>query len=230
MSICKTRFFQQNVFYVGIGSAIQFVLLTTIAMFFYPGSSLADENSEGYDFFVNFFSELGITQTWDGRPNPISATLFFIALTLSGVGLALFFVAFKQFFNSSKASHLFSGLGTLLGIWSGICFVGVAFTPANLALEWHGQFVLWAFSAFPLAVLLYIVAIFIEPRYPNRYAIVFIIFAGLLIGYYLLLTQGPSMDTPAGLRIQVGGQKAIVYASIISTLVQSYHALTVTRT
>jgi len=46
----------------------------------------------------------------------------------------------------------------------------------------------------------------------------------LLIGYYLLMTKGPSFTSPQGLVIQVVGQKVIAYASIRSIGVQSLGA------
>jgi hypothetical protein len=46
----------------------------------------------------------------------------------------------------------------------------------------------------------------------------------MLIGYYLLMTNGPSFTSPEGLVIQVVGQKIIAYASIVSIGVQSLGA------
>ncbi len=221
----QTPFFRQTAFKLGILSTIQFVVLTTVAMFFYPGGSTRNENSQGYSFFTNFFSELGLTETYNGEPNTISAVLFFIALNLSGLTLVLFFIAFKQFFKSNLAVQIVSSLGMIVGIVSGISFMGVAFTPANLYMDAHVDFVFWAFGSFPVAVILFIVAIFLEKSYPNRYAGVFIVFAGLLIAYYWLLSEGPAIDTLRGLQIQVTGQKLIAYATVVSTLIQSIYAL-----
>jgi hypothetical protein len=47
----------------------------------------------------------------------------------------------------------------------------------------------------------------------------------LLVLYVVLITAGPDPDTSSeGLMIQVTGQKAIVYAIIVSVLIQSYGA------
>jgi hypothetical protein len=104
-------------------------------------------------------------------------------------------------------------------------YIGVAFTPANLLLELHTDFVLLAFRAFLVVVAIYAVVIFISPEYPNRFAGVFLVFALLLAGYIWLLTRGPGLDTQEGLIIQATGQKLIVYAAILCTLVQSLGAL-----
>lgn len=224
-----SRFWQRGVFWLVVAACVQFVVLTAVAMLFYPGGTHTDPTTSGYSFFRNFFSDLGLTRTHGGWPNTVSATLFFIALTLAGSGLVLFFVAFPRFFAGSPLSKALSWLGSAFGVIAGLCFVGVAFTPANLYLSAHGQFVLRAFQAFPLAVIFYVAAILCQRNYPRRYALVFAVFAVLLIAYLLLLTRGPSSRTPAGLVIQATGQKVIVYASVISILIQSLGALEVER-
>jgi uncharacterized membrane protein len=107
---------------------------------------------------------------------------------------------------------------------AGLCFIGVAFTPSNLSRGWHIQFVIRAFQFFPLAVFFYMIALFLHPHYPRRYAWIFAIFWLLLVGYYWLLNNGPATDTAQGLVIQAVGQKIIVYASIISIGLQALGA------
>jgi hypothetical protein len=40
-------------------------------------------------------------------------------------------------------------------VFTGLCFIGVGFTPANVSGPAHGAFVLSAFSAFLVAAALY---------------------------------------------------------------------------
>lgn len=220
-----SNFWQRSVFWLVAIACVQFVVLTAVAMLFYAGGTHTDPMASGYSFLHNFFSDLGLTQTRAGRPNTISAALFFTALTLAGIGLVLFFIAFARFFTASPLSRVLSWIGSAFGIVAGLCFVGVAFTPANLYLPAHTQFVLRAFQAFPVAVTFFVAAILCQRDYPRRYALVFAVFAVLLIAYLLLLTRGPSSRAPVGLVIQVTGQKVIVYASIVSILIQSLGAL-----
>jgi len=220
----QSAFWRQGVFRLVAIGCILFVLLTAVAMLFYPGGTATDPTTHGYSFFTNFFSELGLTQTRTGQPNTVSATLFITALTAAGAALAVFFVAFAQFFVHSTAGKILSGLGAFFGVIAGICFIGVAFTPANLYLRAHGQFVLWAFTAFPIAALFYTAAILQERQYPKRFALAFGAFTILLILYLVLLFTGPSFGTAQGVLVQATGQKAIVYASIISILIEAVGA------
>jgi hypothetical protein len=202
----------------------QFVVLTFIAMLIFPGGTRFNPAASSYTFFHNFFSELGFTVTRGGRANPIAAPTFFIALTLAGLGLVFFFVVFPQFFWKNTLLKVLSILGSFFGIVSGLAYVGIAFTPANLLPDPHLQFVLLAFRAFLPAVLFYLVVIFLDREYPNRYAVVYLFFAGLLAAYILLITRGPDLDTARGVMIQATGQKIIVYAAIVTIFIQSWGA------
>jgi hypothetical protein len=159
-----------------------------------------------------------------GRPNWVSAILFFISLGTAGACLVIFFILFPRFFQNTHLQKALCLIGSALGVLAGISFIGIAFSPADLARPAHVQFVMWAFRLFPLAVLFYVPVMFIDKRYPKLYAWVFTVFCLMLIGYYLLLTNGPSFTSPEGLVIQVVGQKIIAYASIVSIGVQSLGA------
>jgi len=225
----KSRFRRQTAFQVSMAVCVIFLVLTAVAMLLYPGGTKTDHSTPGYSFFQNFFSDLGLTKAWSGESNGISSVLFIVALSLAGAMLALFFVAFAQFFNQSFWGQLLSRLGSAAGVISGICFVGIAATPANLHGWAHGAFVDWAFRMFLLAVVLYTAAILVEHQYPKRLAWVFALFAILLAAYVVLITVGPSSETPSGLKIQVTGQKIIVYAAIVSIFIQARGALRFAR-
>ena len=202
-----------------------FVVATFIAMLVCPGGTKSDPGTSGYTFFHNFFSELGFTVTEGGFPNPIAAPLFFVALTLAGLGLVLYFVVIPQFFWDTRWLKVLSLGGSFFGVISGFAYVGIAFTPANLLPDPHLEFVLLAFRAFLPAVFFYILAIFFNPGYPNRFAGLYLAFAGLLAAYILLITRGPDIDTAQGVMIQATGQKIIVYAAITTIFIQSWGAI-----
>jgi hypothetical protein len=222
----QNKFWRVDVFLLAMSGSALFVALTFIAMFFFPGGTLTNPNTQGYSFFHNFFSELGFFVTKSGAPNTISASLFMPALTMAGGGLALFFFAFPQFFEHTPLLRRLSALGSFSGILAGICFVGVAFTPADIFLDAHYQFVIWAFRFFPLAVCFYIPAIFLHPTFPRGYGWLLVGFLLALVAYLLLLEFGPSAtSSPLGNMIQVVGQKLIVYASIGCVLFLAWGAL-----
>jgi hypothetical protein len=210
-------------------ACVQFVVLSAIAMLLYPGGSRADPASGRYSFFNNFFSDLGLTTAINGAPNTASMILFIIGLTVAGLGLVLFFVTAPQFFQRERFLRVLSALGSLFGALSGLCFIGVAWSPANLAAGPHGQFTLWAFQTFLVVVVFYVLAILLSPRFPNVYALVYFLFAVLLAGYIVLMMRGPGLDTAQGVSIQATGQKLIVYAAILCMFIQARGAARLRR-
>ena len=206
-------------------SCVQFLLLTTVAMLVYRGGNHLDPRYSGYSFVHNFFSDLGLTRTYLGDSNLVPMILFVVALTGAGVGLVLFFSAFGSFFAGTRLQRLLVGAGTVAGWIAGVCFVGVAWCPADRALQWHRAFVVWAFEAFPVAVLFFVLAMLLERKYPRRYALAFALFLAVLGAYLVLIFRGPMMDGSSGLVAQVVGQKIVVYASVLSVLLQAVGAL-----
>jgi hypothetical membrane protein len=225
----QSRFWRQGVFSLTMFGCVLFVVLTVAAMLFYPGGTLTDPTTSGYSFFANYFSDLGLTWTHARVRNTVSAIPFIAALTMAGGGLVLFFLAFPRFFAGSRWAKLLSGIGSTFGVIAGICFVGVASTPANLCLQTHLTVMMWAFRTFTVAVICYTIAIFREPDYPNRFGLVFVAFAVLLVLYLFLLIAGPAYDSPEGMMIQAVGQKIIVYASVISIFIQALGARKLAR-
>jgi hypothetical protein len=214
-------FFRRDIFRLAAATCILFIVMTVLAMWFYPGGTAMDSSTHGYSFFRNFFSDLGMTRTPSGAANLVSLILFVAALSIVGVGLAIFFIAMRQFFLGARAGKWLSAVAALSGVVTGTCFVGVAVTPWNIYLSAHNEFVMWAFRTFLAAVLLDGIAILLEERLPKSFAFVFLAFAVLLAGYVLLLTFGPAPNSDEGLRVQVIGQKIIVYASVVSVLIQA---------
>ena len=208
---------------IAIGCAL-FVVLTFVAMLTYAGGSVDNHAASGYSFTHSFLSNLGMLTALSGEPNWISAALFFFSLSLAGFCLVIFFIIFPRLFQSSRLQQVLCLIGSIFGVLAGICFVGIAFAPADIARPAHVQFVMRAFQLFPLAVLFYVPVLFMDKRYPKAYAWVFTIFCLMLIGYYLLMTHGPSFTSSGGLVVQVVGQKVIAYASILSIGIQSLGA------
>jgi hypothetical protein len=191
---------------IAVGCAL-FVVLTFIAMLTYAGGSVDNHAAHGYSFTHSFLSNLGMVTALSGEPNWVSAVLFFLSLSIAGVCLVIFFFIFPRLFQSNRIQQVLCLIGSTFGVLAGISFVGIAFTPADIARPAHVQFVMWAFRLFPLAVLFYVPVLFMDKSYPKVYAWVFAVFCLMLIGYYLLITQGPDFTSPEGLVIQVVGQK-----------------------
>ena len=126
----------------GIVAAIcaLFVVLTTLAMLVYPGGTFPVARTHGYQFFINYFSDLGQTNTQSGASNYPSMMLFTTAVVFVGIALAVFFRAFSRFFKmkaTAPAALRLNRVGTRFGMASAVCFVGLAAIPENLFAAGH---------------------------------------------------------------------------------------------
>ena len=223
----KTTQLERATFNFALLACAAFLVLTTLAMWFYPGGTALDMSSHGYHVGLNFFSDLGRTRARNGAPNPVAAPLFKIALSAAGAALAVFHIGLaRALWRSAQRRALGADCATVLlgaaGVAAGACFVGVALNPADLQPHFHAVFVVWAFRFFLLASLVSGLIVSKRPLFPRALVWLVGVFAALLFVYLLLIWRGPPTTTALGLTIQATGQKIIVYAAIICVAAQSW--------
>lgn len=224
----KYHNWQRWAFILGMGGSIQYIILTSIAMLFYKGGTYDDPNNPGYSFFINFFSDLGRTIAHSGEPNTIGWLLFSTTLLIAGMTLIISMAAYFNLFRVNKAAFRLSMSGSFLGMFAGLAFIGIAFTPSDILPEVHLLFVSIGFGlVFPVAIL-YSIAMWIVD-YPRRYTSIFLIFAVIQSLYLLLLFLGHTVEGFGTLLIQATGQKIIVYSMILNNLFQNYGAFQIQK-
>jgi hypothetical protein len=103
---------------------------------------------------------------------------------------------------------------------AGVCYIGIAFTPWNLLLAAHNDFVKAAFSLL-LGFVFCTVVVQIPNRWPWIYTGFNLLYVALLAIYVFILFDGPRLSTPGGLQFQVLAQKMIVYLSILNIAFQA---------
>lgn len=204
----------------GIVAIVQFLVLTTAAIWVYDGGTLHNPEYVGYDFWNNFFSDLGRTVDFRRNLNTVPHWLFKIALSVCGVALIFFFFALPGLFQRNVAKSL-SIVAALFGLVSAVSYIGIANIPWNIDYWGHVSFVRLGFLAFLMVTVFYALAILLEPGYPNKYAAAFLVFAIILGIQIVLMFFGPRAYRSAeALHIQVVAQKVVVYAQILCLLYQ----------
>ena len=217
---------RRNLIYaLSIIGCIQFIILTAIAMVSYKGGTYIDSFTSNYIFWYNYFSDLGRTAAHSGIPNTTSFVFFTIALSLWGFTQIPFYITFPTLFNHNPNLRKISITGSILGIISGISYVGIAFTPSDITGSLHDLFVVIGFSFVFFSIILYSYVIFKTDNYPNFYAIILTISALILCVYFLFLFFTPNSQTLGGLLIYVVGQKFMIYTLLICNIIQGYGAL-----
>ncbi|MFW9874713.1 MAG: hypothetical protein ACFFG0_16520 [Candidatus Thorarchaeota archaeon] len=210
---------------LNIIGCIQFIFLTSIAMLFYKGGTYVDASTSHYLFWNNYFSDLGRTVAHSGIINTVSFVLFTVTLSIWGAFQIPFYLIFPSLFKDSKGLKKFCFTGSILGILTGIFYIGIAFTPSDITDLLHDLFVFLGFSSIFLSNILYAIVIFKDPNYANFYAIVLIITATILGIYFIILPFSPNSQTIIGLYIYVVGQKFMIYTLLLCGIVQGFSAI-----
>jgi len=220
---------QQRCFYFGIFGAVQFLLLTALAMWVYPGGTLHEPHLDHYSFLYNFFSDLGRTKTFTGSSNLLTHRIFKFTLSIGGISLIFFFLALPSLFK--KPTARFFAFGTMLfGIVAGLCYIGIGLVPLNVDYWGHRFYVRVGFVSFLAMTFCYTIAILNSPKYPNRYALAMGVFAVvLLIQILIMFLATNAWYSNKALYLQAVAQKVVVYAEILCMLYQSYGALQVKK-
>lgn len=203
---------------------VLFIVFTFIGMLFYTGGTYRDPTTEGYSFFMNFFSDIGRTVAHSGDSNLISFIFFSLAFFLVGTMLIPMFLAFPSFFSKKTNTWWVSISGSYLGLFTTFCFIGITFAPSDIQVDAHSFFVYGGFISGFTVSLLYSLVIFREKLYAKHYGFNFLFFTVILALYIALLFTGPSSETLIGLVIQATGQKIVLYAFAVCLFIHGYGA------
>ena len=200
-----------------IGSAL-YIILTFIGMMFYTGGNRVNNNEPGYNFFYNYFSDLGRTKSYSGQDNTVSMILYIIATGVFGLSLIPFSIAFRDFFKETNES--LSKKGTIFGLLAGVCTFVYAVTPYDISplfRLFHGLFVLIAYPALGVMGIMYS-KVMLKSDYPKPYPRIFVsLFVIYFIGLSLNFFGSPFL-------IRILGQKIHKYATMICFIIQGYGA------
>lgn len=215
--------------FITILGPVFFLILSTIAMFTYAGGNGTYPTADGYNFTLNFFSDLGIWNGYDNRPNHISSILFAISLTLVGGMLIPYFLIIPAQFTSNIKSRVALWIGSLCGIIASLAYIGIGFTPWDINLSAHMIFVYTAFPiSLPLAIS-YAIGILWEKNLPKRMAFYYFGYILVLGAYLYLLFFGPPTSSETGRMIQVVGQKIIVYSTNVLMIFQGIEIIRLSK-
>ena len=212
-----------GIFIVIVGG-IQFIIVTVIAMFFYPG---------GYSFIFNYFSALGrtmtaATHTLPNTPNPISSVMFFIAIMIAAISIIPFFIIIRTLFKDEKRTNIIAWTGSIAGLAASPFLMGVALFPSDLfpgGTGLHGISALFFFLMFAIAIIIYSIAILLKDDYQNGYAIF-----GLVLAVFAILYAVKMFDFIGLGVIDALMQKSVVYSFIVWALIQGIKVWQVVET
>lgn len=193
------------------------ITLIIKAMNCYPGGTIMERGTEGYDYWYNYLSDLGRRRSWNRASNVCSNGYFDTALFLAAGAIIVFFGLFPWLFKS-KAKAI---TASLLGLGSALAYLGIAWFPLDVNYGMHTVFVRLGFISFFALSLLFGGLIWDQPNYPNVFAVVMYVFALVFLIQISIMLLGPrAWSSPEALFLQVSAQKIIVGLQLLVMLIE----------
>ena len=194
------------------------------AMLVYPGGTFRDRSTSGYQFFHNFFSDLGATVAFDGQPNHLGASLFVASLATLVVGMGATLIGLVRLYSNAPNARTLARIAGGVGLFVCACFIAVAATPENRVLNLHILATRTAFRTFPGVALFLGLASRRVAGVSARATAVWFALLVLLVGYVLILDFGPRASTAFGLVVQVTAQKTVAVGAALLLVYQGFQA------
>jgi hypothetical protein len=157
---------------ITVFGVMQFVFLTFLAAFFYPG---------GYDYFNYYFSDLGAVIARNGEINSISSGIFFIALIVISICFIPFWLISRLLFEN-KFNNYFSKIVLVLGLLSTPFIITIALCPLDTKFELHLLSSLVVLFIFTIAIFLYSIVIITSEKYSKSLGFIGFAVVGVSIG------------------------------------------------
>jgi hypothetical membrane protein len=195
---------------------VQFLVLCALAMRSYPGGTMADRQTVGYAFSENFLSDLGMTKSWSGQPNPTASLLFNAAMVVLGLSIIPFFLFLPSHAPDQSESLR---IAAMLGVVSALALVGIGLTPFDVHPDAHaGALVLWLMSLAGTAVLHFGALWASKTCFPLLAMLSFAL--ALAITFYMVLTAGLGVEAyfgagPEVVRRTATMQKCLVLGALV---------------
>ncbi len=212
---------KQMAYFIEIIGCFSYVILLFVAMIFYPGGNPVDSNAEGYSFWQTSLSALGSSRSYSGADNTVSMVIFTTATMILGFSMILLFFTLHSLFTETSVQRKLSLIGSVFGIISGICLIGIAFTPANLYGLAHMLFVYIGYISILVMGIIYSIALYLNKGFSSTYTLGHVIFT---IVWYICLTLMTLV-----IYIWVA-QKIGRYTTVAAIIILGYGALKLEKT
>jgi len=177
-----------------------------ISMLLYHGGNQFVYNSANFSFSLNFLSDLGRINGWKGNSNFPSAIFFSVGMIFGGASTICLLRQFPENFGKHTKSRLLGRVGTIIGLFSMIGYMGIICIPSDLNYNLHLIMVLIAFVPIPIIYACFGLAGHLSPTFPRQHVyLYFALFIGMVI-YDLSMVLGPNLLS--------GGEEAIYFHTI----------------
>ena len=125
-----------------------------LAIVFYAGGSYNNPGTQGYTFFGNFFSDLGMLKSDNGQNNLKSQIFFVLAIFTASFIQMTIFASLKDRLTNTQNQGL-NKFAYKLGFISSIIFLGIAIFPADRFNTFHDWSMLLSFIGLMICFIIF---------------------------------------------------------------------------
>ncbi len=130
------------------------IIFFILAIIFYAGGSYNNPSAQGYTFFGNFFSDLGMLKSDNGQNNLKSQIFFILAIFTASFVQIKVFVSLKNQLAKTHRQNL-AGFAYKLAAISSIIFLGIAIFPADRLDTLHDWSMLLSFIGIMISLIIF---------------------------------------------------------------------------
>lgn len=217
------RYWKETFFSICIFGALQFLVMTIVASFFYTGGSHLDPYYNGYTFVWNYVSDLGRTYSLSGNKNLISRIMFSSTVTIAGLSVILYCVAFTHNFKL-KTIPILRIIPLIFGILYGLDYILIAYLPVDIFTTAHNFCVLLSCFLKLVTYIFLIVLMIKDQGYSNIYAYILIFQSVLLLLFGIVMLFALRNIIPFTPTC-ITGQKVLFYLEAVIFTIQAFGAL-----
>ncbi|NHJ32666.1 MAG: hypothetical protein FK732_07380 [Asgard group archaeon] len=188
---------------------------------FYPGGArLGLDDTVGYTFLYNFISDLGRVTAINGDPNTISHILFATGLILLSLAQISYYFNIQFLIRQKKSSTILGILSAVIGVVSSILYISLALVPYDVNDKLHNKFIYAGAPFVFVAVLVLMIAIFLDKECPNYFAYTWLVLVGLFTIFAIATGIGTSLDRDTNWVIRMLGHTILIFTETIIFVVQ----------
>lgn len=201
-------------------AGISFIILTGFSLGSFSGGSRQNMASLDFNFYENFFSELGAKMTISGKFNTKANILFIIALGILGLSMIYFSNIWKALGTDVHRFKIIGYISNASLIISGISFIGLAFSPYDSSYENNIMFLKLAFGFLLFWTMLILFLQWGNKKIKKLFILNFI-YLILLTVYVLILFYGTNFMPDSLDWFETIYQLIIFYTTVVNLIIQS---------
>ncbi len=217
------RIFREAFFIFTTTCFFLFIVLLSLAIFFYPGGSRFDPSTVGFDFLNTFVSDLGRNIAINGEDNSLSQAFFITAITLMGISQIYYFLNLPFEIRNKKSSFVLAIIGCCVGFTSAILNIAIAYNPWDVNTSLHNKLIYTSAPLLCVTALIFIIAIFIDKEFSKLQGYCFVALFTFFALFAIATSIGTKFPNQIKWNIRILGHLIFIYIEAIIFILLSFN-------